>query len=116
MSQVPEVAVSVIANGEHATGVGEPAMTVVALAIGNTVFNARRPRALAAEHGRSGESGDEGVRLDWKLGAVPCRSGPRSRVQNQPTTPVLQARKARTRQLNEIRRHSYPIWVHGDAP
>ena len=40
MSQVPEVAVSVIANGEHATGVGEPAMTVVALAIGNAVFNA----------------------------------------------------------------------------
>ena len=97
MSQVPEVAVSVIANGEHATGVGEPAMTVVALAIGNTVFNARRPRALAAEHGRSGESGDEGARLDWKLGAVPCRSGPRSRVQNQPTTPVLQARAKRGR-------------------
>ncbi len=40
MSQTPEVAVSVIANGEHATGVGEPAVTVVAPAIGNAVFNA----------------------------------------------------------------------------
>jgi len=40
MSQLPEVAVSVIANGEHATGVGEPAVTVVAPAIGNAVFNA----------------------------------------------------------------------------
>ena len=40
MSQVPEVAVAVIANGEKATGVGEPAVTVVAPAIGNAVFNA----------------------------------------------------------------------------
>jgi len=40
MSQMPEVVVSVIANGEHATGVGEPAVTVVAPAIGNAVFNA----------------------------------------------------------------------------
>jgi isoquinoline 1-oxidoreductase subunit beta len=41
MSQLPEVAVSVIANGEHATGVGEPAaVTVVAPAIGNAAFNA----------------------------------------------------------------------------
>jgi isoquinoline 1-oxidoreductase subunit beta len=40
MSQMPEVAVNVIANGEHATGVGEPAVTVVAPAIGNAVFNA----------------------------------------------------------------------------
>jgi CO/xanthine dehydrogenase Mo-binding subunit len=40
MSQTPEVAVSVIANGEKATGVGEPAVTVVAPAIGNAVFNA----------------------------------------------------------------------------
>lgn len=40
MSQLPEVAVAVIANGEHATGVGEPAVTVVAPAIGNAVFNA----------------------------------------------------------------------------
>src|SRR4051794_2785888 len=40
MSQVPEVAVSVIANGEKATGVGEPAVTVVAPALGNAIFNA----------------------------------------------------------------------------
>jgi isoquinoline 1-oxidoreductase subunit beta len=40
MSQTPEVAISVIANGEKATGVGEPAVTVVAPAIGNAVFNA----------------------------------------------------------------------------
>jgi CO/xanthine dehydrogenase Mo-binding subunit len=40
MSQVPEVAISVIANGEHATGVGEPAVTVVAPAIANAIFNA----------------------------------------------------------------------------
>jgi len=40
MSQLPQVAVSVIANGEPATGVGEPAVTVVAPAIGNAVFNA----------------------------------------------------------------------------
>jgi CO/xanthine dehydrogenase Mo-binding subunit len=40
MSQIPEVAVNVIANGEKATGVGEPAVTVVAPAIGNAVFNA----------------------------------------------------------------------------
>jgi isoquinoline 1-oxidoreductase beta subunit len=40
MSQVPEVAVNVIANGEKATGVGEPAVTVVAPALGNAIFNA----------------------------------------------------------------------------
>src|SRR5215470_5146725 len=40
MSQAPEVAISIIANGEPATGVGEPAVTVVAPAIGNAVFNA----------------------------------------------------------------------------
>jgi isoquinoline 1-oxidoreductase subunit beta len=40
MSQLPEVEVTVIANGEHATGVGEPAVTVVAPATGNAVFNA----------------------------------------------------------------------------
>jgi isoquinoline 1-oxidoreductase len=40
MSQLPDVEVTVIANGEHATGVGEPAVTVVAPAIGNAVFNA----------------------------------------------------------------------------
>ena len=40
MSQVPEVAISVIANGEKATGVGEPAVTVVAPALANAIFNA----------------------------------------------------------------------------
>src|SRR5579864_8129665 len=40
MSQAPEVAVHVIANGEHATGVGEPSVTVVAPALGNAIFNA----------------------------------------------------------------------------
>src|SRR3954453_2082243 len=40
MSQVPEVAVAVIANGEKATGVGEPAVTVVAPALGNAISNA----------------------------------------------------------------------------
>ncbi len=40
MSQMPEVTVSVIANGEHASGVGEPVVTVVAPAIGNAIFNA----------------------------------------------------------------------------
>jgi CO/xanthine dehydrogenase Mo-binding subunit len=45
---VPEVAVSVIANGENATGVGEPAVTVIAPALGNAIFNAcgARVRAL----------------------------------------------------------------------
>jgi isoquinoline 1-oxidoreductase beta subunit len=47
MSQVPEVAVTVIANGEKPTGVGEPAVTV-APAIGIAIFNAcgARVRAL----------------------------------------------------------------------
>ena len=40
MSQVPEVAISVIANGEKATGVGEPAVTVIAPALANAIFNA----------------------------------------------------------------------------
>ena len=40
MSQAPEVEVHVIANGEPAHGVGEPAVTVVAPAIGNAIFNA----------------------------------------------------------------------------
>jgi CO/xanthine dehydrogenase Mo-binding subunit len=48
MSQMPEVAVNVIANGEPATGVGEPAVTVIAPALGNAIFNAcgARVRAL----------------------------------------------------------------------
>jgi CO/xanthine dehydrogenase Mo-binding subunit len=40
MSQMPEVAVNIIANGEYATGVGEPTVTVVAPAIANAIFNA----------------------------------------------------------------------------
>lgn len=42
------VAVNVIANGDKPTGVGEPAVTVVAPAIGNAIFNAcgARVRAL----------------------------------------------------------------------
>ena len=40
MSQTPEVAVNVIANGEKPTGVGEPAVTVIAPARGNAIFNA----------------------------------------------------------------------------
>ena len=47
MSQVPEVAIAVIANGEKATGVGEPAVTVVAPAIGNAIFNASGARVRA---------------------------------------------------------------------
>ncbi len=48
MSQMPEIAISVIANGEKATGVGEPAVTVIAPALGNAIFNAcgARVRAL----------------------------------------------------------------------
>jgi isoquinoline 1-oxidoreductase subunit beta len=48
MSQTPEVAVHVIANGEPATGVGEPAVTVIAPALGNAIFSAcgARLRAL----------------------------------------------------------------------
>ena len=48
MSQTPDVAVNVIANGDKPTGVGEPAVTVVAPAIGNAIFNAcgARIRAL----------------------------------------------------------------------
>jgi len=48
MSETPEVAVNVIANGEKATGVGEPAVTVIAPALGNAIFNAcgARVRAL----------------------------------------------------------------------
>ena len=43
-SCVPEV----IANGDKPTGVGEPALTVIAPALGNAIFNAcgARVRAL----------------------------------------------------------------------
>src|ERR1700758_5796448 len=44
MSQTPEVSVSVIANGEKATGVGEPAVTVIAPALANAIFNASGAR------------------------------------------------------------------------
>jgi isoquinoline 1-oxidoreductase len=40
MADAPEIEVAVIANGEMATGTGEPAVTVVAPAIGNAIFNA----------------------------------------------------------------------------
>jgi isoquinoline 1-oxidoreductase subunit beta len=40
MSQVPELDISIISNGEAAVGCGEPAVTVIAPAIGNAVFNA----------------------------------------------------------------------------
>ena len=63
MSQVPEVAVSVIANGEKATGVGEPAVTVIAPALGNAIFNAcgARVRSLPIT-AEAVKAGDEGVR------------------------------------------------------
>ena len=44
MSQTPEVAVAVIANGEPARGVGEPAVTVIAPALANAIFNASGAR------------------------------------------------------------------------
>jgi isoquinoline 1-oxidoreductase len=40
MSNVPELDVSIIGNGEPAVGCGEPAVTVVAPAIANAIFNA----------------------------------------------------------------------------
>src|ERR1700758_2055892 len=44
MSQTPDVAVAVIANGEPARGVGEPAVTVIAPALANAIFNASGAR------------------------------------------------------------------------
>ena len=43
-----EVAIAIIANGDPASGVGEPATTVVAPAIANAIYNAvgARVRAL----------------------------------------------------------------------
>jgi isoquinoline 1-oxidoreductase beta subunit len=48
MADMPDIDVTIISNGEMATGCGEPAVTVVAPAIGNAVFNAvgARVRAL----------------------------------------------------------------------
>ena len=43
-NQLVEVNVAVIANGEGASGVGEPATTVVGPAIGNAIFNASKAR------------------------------------------------------------------------
>jgi len=40
MSQVPELDIHIISSGKPATGCGEPAVTVVAPAIANAVFNA----------------------------------------------------------------------------
>jgi CO/xanthine dehydrogenase Mo-binding subunit len=40
MKAVPEIDVSIISNGEPAVGCGEPAVTVIAPAVGNAVFNA----------------------------------------------------------------------------
>ncbi len=40
MSQMPELDISIIANGEPAVGCGDPAVTVIAPAIGNAIFNA----------------------------------------------------------------------------
>jgi len=40
MAQMPDLDISVIANGEPAVGCGEPAVTVVAPAIANAIFNA----------------------------------------------------------------------------
>ena len=62
MSQMPEVAVSVIANGEHADrrrragGDGGRARDRQC-----GVQRGRRPRAFTADHGGSGEGRDEGV-------------------------------------------------------
>jgi isoquinoline 1-oxidoreductase subunit beta len=44
MAQVPNLDVSFIANGEHAAGTGEPAVTVVGPAIANAIFQASGAR------------------------------------------------------------------------
>lgn len=48
MENMPEIEVAIIQNGDSPTGCGEPAVTVVAPAIGNAIFNAvgARVRAL----------------------------------------------------------------------
>jgi isoquinoline 1-oxidoreductase subunit beta len=40
MSQMPEIDVSIIGNGEPAVGCGEPAVTVIAPALANAIYNA----------------------------------------------------------------------------
>ncbi len=47
MSQMPEIDVAVISNGEPAAGCGEPAVTVVAPAIANAIYNAAGARVRA---------------------------------------------------------------------
>jgi len=62
MSQMPEVAVSVIANGEKATGVGEPRGDGDrARARKRDLQRLWRPRSRPADHRGSGEGGDEGL-------------------------------------------------------
>jgi hypothetical protein len=63
MSQMPEVAVNVIANGDKPTGVGEPAVTGGrACHRQRDLQRLRRPRPRAADHGSGGQGGDEGLR------------------------------------------------------
>jgi isoquinoline 1-oxidoreductase subunit beta len=82
MSQVPEVAVTVIANGEKPTGVGEPAATAVAPAIGNVIFNTCGARvralpitaeALRRETIRRGNSPAFFVRATCVAGTANCK-------------------------------------------
>ncbi len=40
MAQVPDIAIHILANGNTPVGVGEPAVTVVAPAISNAVYDA----------------------------------------------------------------------------
>jgi isoquinoline 1-oxidoreductase len=40
MSQMPDLDISIISNGEPAVGCGEPAVTVIAPAVANAIFNA----------------------------------------------------------------------------
>ena len=64
---MPEVAINVIANGDKPTGVGEPAVTVIAPAHRQRhLQRLRRPRPLAADHGGSGEGEHEGIRPRWR--------------------------------------------------
>lgn len=40
LDEVPDLEIHVVAEGQHPTGAGEPAMSVVAPAVGNAIFNA----------------------------------------------------------------------------
>jgi len=63
MSQTPEVAISVIANGEHATGVGETGGDRGrARGCERDLQRLRRPRPLAADYGRGGQGRHEGLK------------------------------------------------------